>query len=159
MGSEFSVMFPLIAARAVSGSYVISSQFETFPSLVPSTTTLDGLRVLVVDDEPDALQIIVAVIAQSGADVRTCESAQAALEMLKDWKPDVLMSDIGMAGEDGYELIDKVRSLSDESGGGIPAAALTAYAREEDRQRALAAGYQMHIAKPISSNQLVAAVA
>ena len=159
MGSSFSVMFPLISARSVSGSYVMASQFESFPSLVPSTTTLDGLRVLVVDDEPDALQIVGAVIAQSGADVRTCESAQEALEMLKDWKPDVLMSDIGMAGEDGYELIDKVRSLSDESGGRIPAAALTAYAREEDRQRALAAGYQMHIAKPISSNQLVAAVA
>jgi signal transduction histidine kinase/ActR/RegA family two-component response regulator len=159
MGSVFSVKFPLISARSVSGSYVIASQFESFPSLVPSKTTLDGLRVLVVDDEPDALQIVGAVIAQSGADVRTCESAQEALEMLKDWKPDVLMSDIGMAGEDGYELIDKVRSLSDESGGRIPAAALTAYAREEDRQRALAAGYQMHIAKPISSNQLVAAVA
>src|SRR6202022_3215976 len=91
-------------------------------------TSLDGLRVLVVDDEPDALQIIGDIIAQSGADVRTCESAQEALEMLKDWKPDVLMSDIGMAGEDGYELIDQVRSLSDESGGRVPGGAPTPYA-------------------------------
>ena len=158
-GSAFSVMFPLISARAISGSYSLASFTENEQLTAPSASALEGLRVLVVDDEPDARQIIGTVIAQSGADVRTCKSAREGLEMLKDWKPDVLMSDIGMPGEDGYEFIDKVRSLSDESGGRIPAAALTAYARDEDRQRALAAGYQMHVAKPISSSQLVATVA
>lgn len=151
-GSTFSVMFPLIANRSV----LPSDRDSGFIAVAPS---LDGVRVLVVDDEPDSGQILSRVIAQSGADVRTCESAHEAFELLKDWKPDVLMSDIAMPGEDGYDLIDKVRSLSDEAGGRTPAAALTAYARDEDRKRALAAGYQMHVAKPISSRQLVATVA
>jgi hypothetical protein len=79
--------------------------------------------------------------------------------MLECWRPDVLMSDIGMPGEDGYSLINRIRSLPAEKGGQIPAAALTAYAREEDRKRALAAGYQMHIAKPVTSGQLVTVLA
>lgn len=158
-GSTFSVMFPLISARVASGSFAIASLAEGDQNSVPSAASLNGLRVLVVDDERDAGEIISRVISQSGADVRTCESAREALELLKDWRPDVLMSDIAMPGEDGYVLIDKVRSLSAESGGRIPAAALTAYARDEDRKRALAAGYQMHVSKPISSRQLVATVA
>jgi signal transduction histidine kinase/ActR/RegA family two-component response regulator len=158
-GSAFSVTFPLISARSLSGSYVVPSLTDGDRNFVPSSTSLDGLRVLVVDDEHDARQIISRVIAQSGADVRSCESAREALELLKDWKPHVLMSDIAMPDEDGYAFIGKVRSLSDECGGHIPAAALTAYARDEDRQRALAAGYQMHVSKPISSRQLVATVA
>ena len=114
---------------------------------------------LIVDDEADARQIISTMIAQTGAEVRTCESAHEALQTLEEWRPDVLMSDIGMPGEDGYSLINKVRSLPAERGGHTPAAAFTAYAREEDRNRALAAGYQMHIAKPVSSSQLVAMIA
>jgi CheY-like chemotaxis protein len=78
---------------------------------------------------------------------------------LKLWKPDILMSDIGMPDEDGYSLIRKVRSLSAESGGRTPAAALTAYARDDDRDQALAAGFQMHVAKPIGSKELIATVA
>ncbi len=114
---------------------------------------------LVVDDEPDARQIISTVIARTGAEVKACESASEALATLEYWMPDVLMSDIAMPGEDGYSLINKIRSLPAERGGRIPAAAFTAYAREEDRKRALAAGYQMHIAKPVSSGQLVAMIA
>jgi signal transduction histidine kinase/CheY-like chemotaxis protein len=157
-GSSFAVMFPLISSRSISGSYAITSPAEGDPGFL-ATTSLEGLRVLVVDDEHDAVEIIGRVIAQSGADVRTCRSTHEALEMLREWKPDVLMSDIAMPGDDGYSLIHKVRSLSDESGGRIPAAALTAYARDEDRQLALAAGYQMHVSKPVSSRQLVATVA
>jgi CheY-like chemotaxis protein len=78
---------------------------------------------------------------------------------MSHWKPDVLMSDIAMPGEDGYSLISKVRSLPREEGGDIPAAAFSAYARDEDRKRALDAGYQMHIAKPVSSGQLVTMIA
>jgi CheY-like chemotaxis protein len=126
---------------------------------VDSAKKLNGLRVLVVDDEPDARQIISTLIRRTGAEVFACESANEALEALETWHPDVLMSDIAMPGEDGYSLINRVRSLPAERGGEVPAAAFTAYAREEDRQRALEAGYQIHIAKPISSGQLVAMIA
>jgi signal transduction histidine kinase/ActR/RegA family two-component response regulator len=158
-GSVFSLMFPPIISRNGSGSYKLASQSNGDEKLVSSAMTLRGLRVLVVDDESDTLQLIRTLIERSGADVRTCESATEALELLKDWMPDVLMSDIGMPGEDGYALIKKVRSLSPETGGRIPAAAITAYARKEDRARALAAGFQVHLAKPISSDQLLATIA
>ena len=158
-GSVFSLMFPLIISRNGSGSCKLASRSNSDEKLVSSATGLGGLRVLVVDDESDTLQLIRTLLARSGANVRTCESAREALELLKDWMPDVLMSDIGMPGEDGYALIKKVRSLSPETGGRVPAAALTAYAREEDRARALAAGFQVHLAKPISSDELLAAIA
>ena len=155
-GATFSATFPLLAVRTESQSAeatgmdgrAVNSRFE-----------LEGLRVLVVDDEPDTRQVISAVITKSGAEVKTCASAPEALETLKQWKPDILMSDIGMPDEDGYSLIQKVRSLSAESGGLTPAAALTAYARDEDRERALAAGFQMHVAKPIGARELIDTVA
>ena len=114
---------------------------------------------LVVDDDTDARQMISAVLTRSGAEVKACGSAGEALTALPQWRPDVLMSDIGMPFEDGYDLIHKVRALTEEHGGRVPAAALTAYAREEDRKRAIAEGYQLHVAKPASSADLVAAVA
>jgi CheY-like chemotaxis protein len=114
---------------------------------------------LVVDDEADTRQLISHSLTRRGAEVKTCGSAGEALALLKQWRPDVLLSDIGMPDEDGYSLIKKVRALPPERGGHTPAAAFTAYAREQDRERALAAGYQMHIAKPISSDQLVSAIA
>ena len=103
--------------------------------------------------------MISAVLRGSGAEVKACCSAGEALTALPQWRPDVLMSDIGMPYEDGYDLIHKVRALNDENGGRVPAAALTAYARDEDRKRVIAEGYQMHVAKPASSAELVAAVA
>jgi len=153
-GATFSAIFPLIAVRVESPSVAQNGQ-----NPANSYQTLNGLRVLIVDDEEDARQIISTVIARTGAEVKACESATEALEVLERWHPDVLMSDIAMPGEDGYSLINKIRSLPAERGGQIPAAAFTAYAREEDRKRALAAGYQMHIAKPVSSGQLVAMIA
>lgn len=153
-GASFCVTFPLIAERI--DATMLNQSGE---NRVEVKTTLAGLRVLVVDDEPDALQIITTLIERTGAEVFACDSAQEALEVLESWHPDVLMSDIAMPGEDGYSLINKVRSLPVERGGHVPAAAFTAYARDEDRKRALAAGYQMHIAKPISSGQLVAMLA
>ncbi len=154
LGATFHVTFPLIAERIDSAALAQSGEH-----LVGDNGTLNGLRVLVVDDEPDARQIITTLIERTGAEVFACESAHEALEVLEKWHPDVLMSDIAMPGEDGYSLINKVRSLPAERGGDVPAAAFTAYARDEDRKRALAAGYQMHIAKPISSGQLVAMIA
>lgn len=154
LGASFSVTFPLMAVRFDAVDLAQSARVAG--SHAPA---LNGLRVLVVDDEPDAREIIATVIAQTGAEVRACQSVHEAMQMFECWKPDVLMSDIGMPGEDGYSLINRVRSLPAERGGQIPAAALTAYAREDDRKRVLAAGYQMHIAKPVTSGQLVTVLA
>ena len=153
LGATFSASFPLLADQPQPNGGQNGSR------LIQSSTALDGLRILVVDDEADARQIISTVIKRTGAEVKTCESASEALQLLQQWHPDVLMSDIAMPDEDGYSFINKVRSLPVDQGGHTPAAAFTAYAREEDRKRALDAGFQMHIAKPVSSNKLVAMIA
>jgi signal transduction histidine kinase/ActR/RegA family two-component response regulator len=153
-GATFSATFPLIADRMDPHTLGHSGEF-----LASDLQSLDGLRVLLVDDEPEARQILSTVISRRGAEVKACETAGDALEVLMDWRPHVLMSDIAMPDEDGYSFIGKVRSLPADKGGETPAAALTAYARDEDRERALAAGYQVHIAKPISSGQLVMTIA
>ncbi|MFL6257091.1 MAG: ATP-binding protein [Pyrinomonadaceae bacterium] len=155
-GSTFSVTFPL-AQTAAPCSCQTGESMESALSL-NKLEGLTGVRVLVVDDEQDTRSLISTVIAQSGAEVTACASAGEALEKLKTWRPHILMSDIGMPGEDGYALIRQVRALPPERGGCTPAAALTAYARDEDRGRALAAGYQLHIAKPFNPKELLAAV-
>jgi len=153
-GATFSATFPLIADRMDPHVLGHSGEF-----LAAEFQSLEGLRVLLVDDEPETRQILSTVISRRGAEVKACETAGEALDVLIDWRPDVLMSDIAMPDEDGYSFIGKVRSLPPDKGGETPAAALTAYARDEDRDRALAAGYQMHIAKPISSVLLVLTIA
>ncbi|HEX7316289.1 MAG TPA: ATP-binding protein [Pyrinomonadaceae bacterium] len=120
---------------------------------------LDGLKVLVVDDEVDTRELLKVSIGQCGAEVATAGSAREALAALEETRPDLLISDIGMPGADGYELIRKVRALPAGRGGKIPAIALTAYARTEDRLRALRAGYQMHISKPVELAELIAVMA
>ena len=155
-GSAFSVTFPLAQGAAPCAC----QQTEAAEGVLSlnGTERLSGVRVLVVDDEQDTRRLISTVIAQTGAEVTACASAGEALEKLKTWRPHILMSDIGMPGEDGYALIQKVRALPPERGGRTPAAALTAYARDEDKGRALAAGYQLHIAKPFNPKELLAAV-
>ena len=156
-GATFSVRLPLRTANRLSvveaeSSSSMSSDsqpsFSTFPSL-------DGLRVLIVDDEADTRDLIATVLVRCGAEARTCETAAEALEQIHEWPPDVLISDIGLPEEDGYSLIKKVR----EADGQVPAIALTAYASPEDRTRVLDAGFQMHIAKPVEPENLVAIVA
>ena len=120
---------------------------------------LDGLKVLVVDDETDTRELLKVGIGQCGAEVVTAGSAQEALEAITEESPDLLISDIGMPGEDGYELIRKVRALPAGRGRKIPAIALTAYARTEDRMRALRAGYQSHISKPVELAELLTVMA
>lgn len=120
---------------------------------------LRGLRVLVVDDELDTLEIVSLLLRRYGAVVRTSLSSGDALEVFNQWKPNVLISDLGMPEEDGFTFISKVRSLPPEAGGRTPALALTAYVREEDRLRTLAAGYEMHVKKPVEPYSLAEAVA
>ena len=120
---------------------------------------LKGLKVLVVEDEPDARDLLVVVFQLYGAQTLAVDSTSRALEELDHWKPDVIVSDIGMPEQDGYELIRRIRGLPAEHGGRTPAAALTAFASREDRQQALALGYQTHITKPFEPVALAAAVA
>ncbi|HYE17953.1 MAG TPA: ATP-binding protein [Tepidisphaeraceae bacterium] len=120
--------------------------------------TLVGVRVLVVDDEADAREVVRRVLASSGAEVATARSSAEALALLDAFKPQVLVSDVGLPGEDGYELIRKVRMLGEEVGR-VPAVALTAFARLEDRTRAMLSGFQMHLAKPVDARELVVTVA
>ncbi|XXY49971.1 ATP-binding protein [Sorangium sp. So ce269] len=115
---------------------------------------LDGLRVLVVDDEADAGEVAGAMLRELGVEPRVARSAEEALRALVEFRPDILVSDLGMPFEDGFALMHKVRALPPDAGGGIPAVAVTAYARSEDRQRALAAGFQAYLAKPISAADL-----
>ncbi len=121
--------------------------------------SLDGLRVLVVDDEADARDVIRATLESYAARVTAVSSAHAAIEEFDRLRPDVLISDIGMPEQDGYELIRRVRALGSERGGMVPALALTAFARNEDRDQALRAGFQMHAAKPIGRQELITMVA
>ncbi len=120
---------------------------------------LDGLRVLVVDDEPDARALIAAFLEERGATVHAAASAAEAVAMVEDERPDVLLSDISMRDEDGYDLIRRIRALPADKGGRTQAAALTAYGRLEDRMKALSAGFQLHVAKPVDPAELVAVVA
>jgi CheY-like chemotaxis protein len=120
---------------------------------------LDDQCVLVIDDEPDARELIRRVLSQCDAYVITAASAEEGLRILKAQRPNVIVSDIGMPEKDGYQFIREVRSLSASDGGRTPAIALTAFARSEDRTRAMRAGYQVHISKPIEPQELIATVA
>jgi PAS domain S-box-containing protein len=151
-GATFRVSLPLLAVQRDEADQPSETGLHHTPAL-------DGVRVLVVDDEGDARDYISFILEQRGADVTAAASVREALETLERIHPDVLLSDIGMAGEDGYALIRRVRALDVTQGGEIPAAALTAYARNEDRSRALSAGYQLHVAKPVDPVELIAVVA
>jgi PAS domain S-box-containing protein len=158
-GATFTVRLPIRAVRAEA------SHQERVPPTVgrgarlENPPRLDGLQVLVVDDEADTRALLTFVLEQCGAGVTVAASVAEALAALRRGAADVLVSDIGMPGEDGYDLIRKVRALAPEQGGHIPAVALTAYAKEEDRRRALLAGYQMHVAKPVDPAKLATVVA
>ena len=120
---------------------------------------LKGVRVLVVDDEEDARELLRTLLEDSGASVLTAGSAEDGLQVLRAEQPDVLVSDIGMPGTDGYGFIERVRALPQEQGGRIPAVAITAYARSEDRTRVLRAGFQSHVPKPVEPVELLAVLA
>jgi CheY-like chemotaxis protein len=122
---------------------------------------LAGLRILVVDDEPDCATLTGYLLSQWGADVKVVTSASEALEVFEryeEWPPEILVSDIQMPAIDGYGLMRRVRKMNPDRGGNIPAIALTAYSRVEDRIRALIAGFQIHIAKPFDPVELLTVV-
>jgi signal transduction histidine kinase/ActR/RegA family two-component response regulator len=120
---------------------------------------LDGMTVLSVDDDPDALDLLRTVLERAGARAIIAGTVDQAMKAIEREVPDVIISDIAMPGEDGFDLIRRVRALPPATGGDVPAAALTAYARAEDRQRVLAAGYMMHVPKPLDPSELVMVVA
>jgi CheY-like chemotaxis protein len=120
--------------------------------------SIAGVHVLVVDDEPDAREFVKRLLNHAGATVSTAGSAAEAMERIASCQPDVLVCDIGMPGEDGFSLIQRLRGLDQETGGTLPAIALTAYARSEDRVRAIRSGFQNHLAKPIEPTELLAIV-
>jgi CheY-like chemotaxis protein len=126
---------------------------------LPDSPSLNGIRVLVIDDEVDTRELLNVVLRQADAIVVAAASVKEALETLSRWRPDVIISDIGMPYEDGYALIRQLRILPPEMGGDVPAIAFTAFARSEDRIKALAAGYQTHVTKPVDPTELIAVVA
>jgi CheY-like chemotaxis protein len=157
-GATFIVRVPLL----ITEEKKLETETRRVPAFDPgqseSSVSLNDLRILIVDDEEDARELVSTMLARAGAVVQAASSAGEALTLIESWKPEVLIADIGMQGEDGYDLIRKVRALPEDQGGNIPAIALTAYARIEDRKRALSSGFQVHLAKPVDRTQLAVAV-
>jgi len=158
-GATFTVLLPVapVYTPEAAETRVHPAARETLPAF-ECPDRLDGLRVLVVDDEQDTREMLRAGLGHCGAVVTTAGSAAEALAEIRESPPDVLISDIGMPDEDGYQLVRKIRARPAEAGGRVPAIALTAYARTEDRLQALRAGYHMHVPKPVELAELVAVV-
>jgi len=135
-----------------------TSAASSHPPSRPACASLEGLRVLVVDDEADARDLLELVLSQAGAKVMPAPSAAAAVETLLLFQPDVIVSDIGMADEDGYAFMRRVRAMA-EPLGATPAVALTAYTRNEDKLKAAAMGFSAHLGKPVNPDDLTALVA
>ena len=161
-GATFCIELPVMIVRApadeTSSGQPGSASTERGPA-PHEGPSLEGITVLAVDDEPDARGLVQRILEDRGARVVLAASAAEALERVRSDRPDIILSDIGMPGEDGYTFLRKLRALPPDAGGRTPAAALTAFARSEDRMRALRAGYQTHIAKPVDPAELVAVVA
>jgi len=158
-GAKFTVAFPLVALRSASGALasLVSTAQESAPN-GKHEASLKGLRILAIDDELDVRDMLQTLLEDCGANVLTASSAKEGLEALAAWRPHVLISDIGMPEEDGYSLIRKIRALSPEQGADVPAIALTGYVRVEERMRALEAGYQMFVPKPVETNELISII-
>ena len=154
-GARFKVSFPLLIGKTDSESGQARGSFS--PEV--NGINLEGLRVLIVDDEADARELISTILTKAGAHVKAAASAPEALSLLSEWRPDLMISDLEMPGEDGYSLIRQVRKLDATRGGATLALALTAHARTEDRESALQAGFQLHVAKPVQPAELMLAIA
>ena len=161
-GASFTVKLPITISKNVAlyrTGALEQKQQAAMPNSLKYPMSLDGLRLLVVDDDPDACELLVTLMKGYGAEVKAAGSAAEGFEALKQWKPDVLISDIEMPVEDGHSLINKVRALPDEAGGMTPAIALTAHVRTEDRLRVLSSGFDAHVGKPMEPVELVSVIA
>ncbi len=159
MGATFRVEIPVVAVKELKQR--LNDRLEVSREMRPSadaapTTGLDGRRILAVDDQADTLAVVTRVLTRAGAEVRTAASAVEGLSILGDWRPDLLISDVGMPGQDGYTFIRAVRARN--GGRRFPALALTAFAREADRKTAIDAGFDEHLAKPIDAAVLLSTV-
>ncbi len=155
-GATFAIHLPLaIVQKSDQDVPKVHPRAATLASADSDQPDLSGVRVLVVDDEADAREIVKRVLEDSNAIVRIAASADEGVKLIEAEQPDVLLSDIGMPGEDGYAFMRTLR----QQGNQVPAAALTAFARSEDRTRALRAGYQGHLSKPVEPSELLATVA
>ncbi|MGB3638859.1 MAG: response regulator, partial [Rivularia sp. (in: cyanobacteria)] len=133
-------------------------QLESLPESKDSDRQLNGIKALVVDDEPDARELLAFILEERGAEVELAGSAKEALSKLCNFVPDILISDIGMPEENGYSLLNKIRQLPSDRGGEVAAIALSAFATEEDRKKSLDAGFQFHVAKPFDADELIQTV-
>jgi PAS domain S-box-containing protein len=164
-GATFIIEFPVSASELLASEVgrveLFSSQARSMLENSETFTEqrLKDLRILVIEDDPDTRELLKTILERCGARVRAVASSDAAMAEIAKGIPDVLISDIGMPGESGYDLIKKVRSLEPEQGGRVPAVALTAYAAAADRRRALLAGFQTHLAKPVEPDELLAVIA
>jgi signal transduction histidine kinase/ActR/RegA family two-component response regulator len=160
LGATFTISLPLASARDRTQHWAASVARALPGEAARSTLTLEGVRVLLVDDDPDSLGMVSAILNEYGATVQAASSSAAAFEALEWFEPSVLVSDLAMPDEDGYALIRKLRGREEDAGGKrTPAVALTAYVRVEDRTRALSAGFNMFVPKPVEPVELVAAIA
>lgn len=161
-GTTFTIRLPHAGAQEPSSRRSKVESFWTGESAktnLKPLPSLDGLRVMLVDDDRDSLQILTVMLAEYGAEVHAVTSVAEGIESLQWYKPDVVVSDLAMPGENGYSLISRVKALEAESGKQIPTVALTAYVRVEDRARALAAGFNLFVPKPVDPNELITAIA
>jgi CheY-like chemotaxis protein len=158
-GATFTVELPLMAVQREQPGARLHPAAHGIAALEFKRLDLAGIKVLVVDDEADARDLIARVLAECRAEVFTAGTADEALAAIERVRPHVLVSDIGMPNVDGYQLLRLVRELGLARGGGVPAIALTAFARSEDRTRALHAGFVVHVSKPVEPAELMAAVA
>ena len=153
-GATFRVSLPIALTATIE-----PAEPQVLNLAGSAATLLDGLKILVVDDEPDSRDVVQAILTRFGGQVKCTESVKEAIRAFQEWSPDLLVTDIGMPNEDGYCLIKKLRRLRSKRAKEIPAIALTAYATEEDRVMAVTAGFQMHLAKPIEPEGLVNSIA
>lgn len=156
-GSVFTITLP-VSLAVISEGNAIQKQTNGHRQYQAVGRQLNGLRVSIVDDDADACNLLRFSLEMSGAEVKTSSSVAEAMVSLSEWRPDILLTDINMPGEDGYSLIRKVRSLQPEQGADIPAIALTAMARPEDTETALAAGFQLHLPKPVDIEELTESI-
>jgi PAS domain S-box-containing protein len=156
-GATFTIRLPLMVAhtKARSEGRAHPRVDDEVALHFQSSRTLDGVKILIVDDEPESLLLLSTMLTQSGAYIKTAASAEEGFTQVKEWKPDVIVSDIGLPGEDGYSFMKRVKTWTRQAGVWIPAVALTAYARTEDRMKALASGYQIHVPKPVEPAELI----